>query len=225
MNKIRVIANVSLIVLCAGLLSTKSFAEPVNLHAVKKELKSYHDSGNYLKEITKVANEADKYITQQANLNKKSQRPKKLGIVLDVDETSLSYYKHLIKHHYCYDPIASRDEILTANAPPIKPILTLYQNAIKNNVAVFFVTARKSYAQQATMRNLKVAGYNKWTGLYTRPSSYKKGSIQAFKAQTRAMLEEKGYTIIASIGDQDSDLNGGHAKRTFKLPNPYYHIS
>jgi len=28
--------------------------------------------------------------------------------------------------------------------------------------------------------------------------------------------------IIANIGDQESDLAGGFAEKTFKLPNPFY---
>ena len=31
-------------------------------------------------------------------------------------------------------------------------------------------------------------------------------------------------TIIASVGDQWSDLDGGYAERVFKLPNPFYFI-
>ena len=31
-----------------------------------------------------------------------------------------------------------------------------------------------------------------------------------------------GYTIIANLGDQESDLAGGYAEKTFKLPNPFY---
>jgi len=29
---------------------------------------------------------------------------------------------------------------------------------------------------------------------------------------------------VANVGDQLSDLAGGHAGRDFKLPNPFYHI-
>jgi hypothetical protein len=35
---------------------------------------------------------------------------------------------------------------------------------------------------------------------------------------------DEGYTILLSMGDQRSDLEGGYAERTFKLPNPYYWI-
>ena len=33
-----------------------------------------------------------------------------------------------------------------------------------------------------------------------------------------------GFTILVNVGDQDSDLAGGHAVRPFKLPNPMYYI-
>ena len=40
----------------------------------------------------------------------------------------------------------------------------------------------------------------------------------------RAKIEADGYTIIANVGDQWSDLNGGHAEQNYKVPNPYYFI-
>jgi HAD superfamily, subfamily IIIB (Acid phosphatase) len=49
-------------------------------------------------------------------------------------------------------------------------------------------------------------------------------SIVPFKSGERARIEANGYTIIANIGDQDSDLAGGHALHTCKLPNPAYYI-
>jgi len=33
---------------------------------------------------------------------------------------------------------------------------------------------------------------------------------------------DQGYAIVVNIGDQMSDLDGGFAERTFKLPNPFY---
>jgi hypothetical protein len=30
---------------------------------------------------------------------------------------------------------------------------------------------------------------------------------------------------VVNLGDQESDLDGGHAERAFKLPNPFYFIS
>ena len=39
----------------------------------------------------------------------------------------------------------------------------------------------------------------------------------------RQKIEADGYAIIANLGDQPSDLAGGHAE-PFLLPNPYYRI-
>jgi hypothetical protein len=41
-----------------------------------------------------------------------------------------------------------------------------------------------------------------------------------YKSATRAHIESLGYDIVASFGDQFSDLAGGFADKTFKLPNP-----
>ena len=44
------------------------------------------------------------------------------------------------------------------------------------------------------------------------------------KAPLRAEIERAGYTIIANMGDQPSDLFGGHAEKMFLLPNPFYRV-
>lgn len=49
------------------------------------------------------------------------------------------------------------------------------------------------------------------------------GTIQ-YKAGTRAYIESMGYDIVADFGDQYSDLTGGYADRTFKIPNPNYYL-
>jgi predicted secreted acid phosphatase len=45
-----------------------------------------------------------------------------------------------------------------------------------------------------------------------------------YKSATRAHIESLGYEIVGNFGDQLSDLEGGHADRTFKLPNPNYFL-
>jgi hypothetical protein len=45
-----------------------------------------------------------------------------------------------------------------------------------------------------------------------------------YKSATRAHIESLGYDIVANLGDQYSDLRGGHADRAFKLPNPNYFL-
>ncbi len=45
-----------------------------------------------------------------------------------------------------------------------------------------------------------------------------------YKSGTRAYIESQGYDIVADFGDQYSDLLGGYADKTFKLPNPNYYL-
>ena len=45
-----------------------------------------------------------------------------------------------------------------------------------------------------------------------------------YKSGTRAYIESQGYNIVADIGDQFSDLEGGFADKTFKMPNPNYYL-
>jgi hypothetical protein len=40
----------------------------------------------------------------------------------------------------------------------------------------------------------------------------------------RKEITAKGYTIVANIGDQYSDLVVGCAEGKFKLPDPMYYI-
>ena len=49
-------------------------------------------------------------------------------------------------------------------------------------------------------------------------------SAADLKAPLRSDIEREGYTIIANIGDQASDLLGGPAERSFRLPAPFYRV-
>jgi hypothetical protein len=50
--------------------------------------------------------------------------------------------------------------------------------------------------------------------------------VQQYKTDERIAVEKEpeGYTIIANVGDQMSDINGDHGGCTFKVPNPFYFI-
>src|SRR6266545_3557687 len=78
--------------------------------------------------------------------------------------------------------------------------------------------------RQATLWNLDRAGYEGWAKLVTRPDEDSHATVQAFKTEERRKIAQAGYTIIASIGDQQSDLDGGFAECKFKVPNPFYFI-
>ena len=85
----------------------------------------------------------------------------------------------------------------------------------------FFITGRDEHSRAATERNLKEVGCNDYVALICKPDGSKE-TAAAYKTAERKRLTEAGHVIIANIGDQESDLTGGFAEKTFKLPNPVY---
>ena len=57
--------------------------------------------------------------------------------------------------------------------------------------------------------------------LICKPDAAKE-TTGVFKTAARARIEGEGRVIIANIGDQESDFDGGYSEKIFKLPNPFY---
>ncbi|MGW6983526.1 HAD family acid phosphatase [Streptomyces sp. NPDC054932] len=127
----------------------------------------------------------------------------KPALVLDIDNTSLE-----TDFHWFW----------TFPTPAITKVRALTQYAHARGVAVFFVTARPGIIHSLTERNLKAVGYPV-SGLYVRDLPDLFDEVSAYKTGKRAEIEARGYTIIANIGNSPTDLVGGHAERTVKLPD------
>ncbi|MBI0315561.1 MULTISPECIES: HAD family acid phosphatase [Streptomyces violaceusniger group] len=125
----------------------------------------------------------------------------KRAIVLDIDNTSLE-----TDFGFSYPQSA------------VEPVLKLAQYAHDRGVAVFFVTARPGIIYLPTEYNLEKVGYSV-AGLYVRhlPDLFR--DVAEYKTAKRAEIEKNGYTIIANIGNSPSDISGGHAEKSFKLPD------
>src|SRR5262245_38574536 len=110
-----------------------------------------------------------------------------------------------------------------ARSEALEPTLALAQRAKALGVAVFFISGRPSKLREATETNLRAHGFE-WDDLTILPDGASFPSAVDFKAPARRRITENGYTILVNVGDQDSDLAGGYAERTFKLPNPVYYL-
>src|SRR5262249_49876394 len=151
------------------------------------------------------------------------------AIVLDIDETSLSNWPAYKVNGWVritgggcdlqQGPCGLRAWQAQGESKAIAPTLALAQRARELGTAVFFITGRPANLREATERNLREQGYE-WTGLILEPDGAKYASAADFKAPERRKLTEQGYTILLSLGDQQSDLSGGYAEKTYKLPNP-----
>jgi len=207
-------------------------AQPPNIDELKQQLLAYQKSGEYERGLAAVAAKARAYIEQYAG---EVSRP---ALVLDIDETSLSNWPMIIADDFGYLPSGACNRLpkgpcgakaweLRAKAAAIEPTLALFRTARAKGVNVFFITNRDESERAATALNLRRAGYRGWTALGIKPNNLKVQSASEFKAPQRARIAAAGYTIIANMGDQPSDLAGGnpddHA-RQFLLPNPFYRI-
>ena len=204
-------------------------------------LRSYHDGGSYQSDLQNVDSQARSFMLRQAKAirqakkrkckSKKSKKkgraaakcsPPNLAIVLDIDDTSLSNYAQLEANNFSNATGALIVAATNTNQPPIAPTLDLYRQARAAGISVFAITGRPTLVQSLTMQNLANAGYTDLQGVFFKPSG---NATIPFKSGERAAIEQQGYRIVANVGDQESDLAGGHADRSFKLPNPFYFIS
>ncbi len=200
--------------------------EPPNLGELKKELKSYHDCtcacGCYAKDLDAQTQRAMDFLNKRVAEKKPGE---KLAMVLDIDETSLSNYPLMLREDFGYNPAESEEWDASGKAPAIPGTLRLYKRAQELGVAVFFITGRRSPELASTEKNLRGQGFTNWTGLTLRAPDQAHMATIAYKSGERKKIEEQGYRIILSVGDQMSDLLGDpQAEMSVKLPNPYYYL-
>jgi hypothetical protein len=190
-------------------------------------LKDYHSSGKYEKDLERVGDRAHAYLRKRIRALRAApgKAKGKPAVVLDIDETSVSNYQCLAANDFT-NAVAGNFTCIAANTePPIEPTLRIYRTAVRKKVGVFFITGRPESvprAREQTELNLQTAGYEKWEELILAPDL--DVDTIAYKSGERARIERQGWRILMNVGDQESDLRGGHADRAFKLPNPYYFI-
>lgn len=157
------------------------------------------DYATWQSDVKAVIDQARPYV-EQRTANAAGQ---KLALVFDIDNTTLE-----TDFHPWYE----------LPTPAVKPSLDLARYARSRGVDIFFISARPGILSAETKWNLTTVGYPV-SGLYTRDLPDLFDQVSAYKTSKRAEIESLGYTIIANVGNNDSDLVGGHAERTFKLPD------
>lgn len=201
--------------------------EPANVGDAKTAAIAYHDSDGYQHDLAEVAAQANSWIGTQVPITPRA------AVVFDIDDTALSNWEVIKANDFgrfingpCNLPDACgwRAWDLTAQSTVIQPTLDTYNLAKSLGAAIFFITGRDEGQRAATARNLQSTGYSDYTRLIMAPPDVQFASAADFKAPQRAAIEAEGYTIVANIGDQPSDLAGGHSEQTFLLPDPFYRI-
>jgi acid phosphatase len=191
--------------------------EPPNLDPLKTRIRAYYSTGEYQREIAAVAARTQAWVVERAARRTGGER---LAIVFDLDETLLTNWPELSANDFGYVAATWDVWLNQAHAPAIDPVREVYRAARRAGVDVLFITGRTENYRGATVRNLQAIDCTEYAALVCKPDD--QGAVGAFKATARERLTKEGYVIVANIGDQESDLTGGFAERTFKLPDPFY---
>ncbi|GGL06190.1 HAD family acid phosphatase [Mangrovihabitans endophyticus] len=206
----------------------------------------FGDTSFYAREARQVARDGKRYLAAAHRTHKTR------AVLFDVDDTTLATWNYEVYSNWAYNPSTNATFVTEQRFPAVPGMLDTARAAEREGYAVFYLTGRPATQEAATLGNLTAdgvgvdAGYPKPTdlrdgedGLFTKPAvadypDYLRaacaddpnGSCTTvhYKAATRAHIESLGYDIVANFGDQYSDLKGGHADKTFQLPNPNYFL-
>jgi acid phosphatase len=204
-----------------ALLAALALAAPAGAATTRtstpgSEISAYYDSGRWSADIAAVVKKAESALRHDLAAKKAPKRPM---VVLDIDETSLF-------NAPCMEPVdwdLSGLAVCAVQGGGIAtPVLRLYNDARRKHVTVAFITGRPEAIAAVTKQNLTDQGYDRSFKLVLKPASYTQDSLVPYKSAARAAFERQGYTILENVGDQQSDLAGGHARHRYKLPNPVY---
>jgi predicted secreted acid phosphatase len=123
------------------------------------------------------------------------EEPPRLAINLDIDNTVIATY---------YD-----------GGGPIPFMRRFAHFADDHGVALLFNTGRTGALRASTLEQLRKAGYPV-TGLCLR----RKGEQLAHgKQRCRQRFVDRGFAIIANIGNRSTDFEGANYDRAFRLPD------
>ena len=220
----------------------KTDAQVPNVTLVENAIKAYYGdtvaasgdhipstTGNYAKQVAGIEHSAEQYLAKYH-----SRSNAKKAIVFDVDDTTLNTYNYEIFSNFAYNPTTNAEFVNDARFPEVYGMPALAKFASTHGYTIFYITGRPEAQRAGTVTNLAKVGYTAPDAnhLYLKntaspPAYLSCGStcttIQ-YKSGTRAHIESLGYDIVANFGDQYSDLIGGYADHTFKMPNPMYYL-
>ena len=201
------------------------------------QLHQFNPDGAYAHETEGIAAQAGAYLARQAH-KKHSGKP---AILFDIDDTTLNTYSYEIYSNFVYNPTTNGYFVNAGSAdvfPGVPGMADLENAAAAKGYTVFFLTGRPATQLTGTLANLHDAGYDfddsnvilkDLTAPWLQPCQTDANNLPCttteYKSLTRKHIEQDlGYDIVANFGDQFSDLNGGYADRTFKMPNPMYYL-
>jgi hypothetical protein len=193
-------------------------------------LHEFSPTGAYANEVTGVTVDTRQYLANRAR------HPGGFdgtpALVFDIDDTTLTTYDYEIYSNFVFNPTTNAAFVNNAVFPATPGMVSLVTWARDHGYTVFFLTGRPETQRPGTLTNLTNVGYapvsaNTFLKDQTLPwltSCTPTCTSEQYKTLTRQHLEDTGYDVVANLGDQFSDLRGGFADRTVKIPNPMYFL-
>ncbi|MEU5380606.1 MULTISPECIES: HAD family acid phosphatase [unclassified Streptomyces] len=237
----------------AGQSTANSTREPYNIGLLVKDIDTYYGTTTdaagvyqaspdspYAKDLAKIDAAAKSYIDKAARED--HHRGKKPAVVFDIDDTLLLSLDYEKRYNYNYNATTWNDYVDRADRPPVFGSPELVRYAASKGVEVFYNSGLSETQRAGAVENLKKVGADvnldtahmflkdkanppAYLSDCATPTTWTCTTVQ-YKSGTRGHIEhDLGYDIIANFGDQYSDLDGGNADRTYKLPNPTYFVS
>jgi len=192
--------------------------KPKNLTLAKQEIEHYYEQGYFESDVKIVVDQAIEYFYPRVCCSSES------AVVFDIDDTLLWSYYDMKNIQFGFVPPMYHEWVMKAHSPVVPHVKRLYDFFVDRGCSIILLTGRRFNEREATLSNLDLAGYKKIDQLIMRSEDELTMSAFEFKNKHRQQLEEQGHKIIATIGDQYSDLEGGYAEYKVKIPNYTYLI-
>ena len=180
-----------------------------------KDIRDYVKKGQYDKDLEMLVEKAKRYVNYELLTNKNNK-----AVIIDIDETILSNLPYISKQIHLNDVEKLNRWQMTAQCIAIQPILGLYQWLMKQDLNIYFVTARPLDLKAATIENFKKLNIPYSQIIFRDPIKWP--IPKEFKIAMRKNIVNNNYDIILNVGDQPTDFEGGYWKRALKVPNPFY---
>jgi predicted secreted acid phosphatase len=221
--------------------TTTSTPDPVSGTTM---LHQHGADSSYAHQVESIAAGAAKKLSNHQKRNASK------AILFDIDDTTLNTYSYEIFSNFVYNPATNAAFVNAGSAqifPAVPGMVGLEHAAEAKGYQIYFLTGRPVTQAAGTLQNLTAAGYDvdpshvflKDTTAASEPwlsgcvvpdpadpsrTKFVCNTIQ-YKSLTRQHIEQDlGVDIVANFGDQFSDLKGGFADSTYKIPNPMYYL-
>jgi predicted secreted acid phosphatase len=229
-------------------VTAKGAAIP-NIDSVKSTIRAYYGASS-----SGIANKTDSpYITEMKAIEDKTlaslptvDPADNKAVVFDADDTTLwTYDMEDGAMHFNFDPTLQGTWVHQGLFPATPGMVDFVDAVAAKGYHIYGITGRPAAQEDDTIANLKNVGYTEFDNadFFTKfdstspqpdyldcntgvaPDDATKCSTVEYKAGTRKhIVQDLGQDIVLNVGDQFSDLQGGYADDSLKLPNPTYYL-